>query len=565
MTDSLATENNFTIIDKDVSPERKKALKSQISQNGDDIGALIATDEALLEFLNLTQDLCATLNKKGECLGYSNAFLSILGLTSMKKVAFIDCIHPQEVHAVRDILAHLDDQKVANFECRLITTESTEIWTKWVVKKKNNMFYLTGQNINDDRQRDAEINLREQQLVEAQNLAKMGHWRWAVGSKTVTWSAQIYKIFGVSPEHFTPSFDGMTKMVHRRDIGRLLQGLERAVIDKRDYQIEFRLTRPDGTTRYARCEGRCTLDEHEDVIELYGIIQDITERTLSERALRQAKEAAEQAYQSKSRFLANMSHELRTPLNAIIGFSEMMQHQLLGPLGNDRYNDYIAGIRESGEHLLDLITDILDMSKIEAGKYQLYVEDINLSKIIRLAIHMMEGRANDAQLTIDTNIDEDTALTLQADRRALMQVLLNLLSNAIKFTPEGGQISISALQNDMGTTLTVKDTGIGIPKLKLERVTRPFEQVANAHTRGHEGSGLGLSITKNLCELHGGNLSLESTVNEGTTVNVFIPYEIPKQENEDGTSIDEEILDFDTGIFEEDKSEKPIFRQFDIH
>ena len=276
MTDSLATENNFTIIDKDVSPERKKALKSQISQNGDDIGALIATDEALLEFLNLTQDLCATLNKKGECLGYSNAFLSILGLTSMKKVAFIDCIHPQEVHAVRDILAHLDDQKVANFECRLITTESTEIWTKWVVKKKNNMFYLTGQNINDDRQRDAEINLREQQLVEAQNLAKMGHWRWAVGSKTVTWSAQIYKIFGVSPEHFTPSFDGMTKMVHRRDIGRLLQGLERAVIDKRDYQIEFRLTRPDGTTRYARCEGRCTLDEHEDVIELYGIIQDIT-------------------------------------------------------------------------------------------------------------------------------------------------------------------------------------------------------------------------------------------------------------------------------------------------
>ena len=526
MTDSLATENNFTIIDKDVSPERKKALKSQISQNGDDIGALIATDEALLEFLNLTQDLCATLNKKGECLGYSNAFLSILGLTSMKKVAFIDCIHPQEVHAVRDILAHLDDQKVANFECRLITTESTEIWTKWVVKKKNNMFYLTGQNINDDRQRDAEINLREQQLVEAQNLANM---------------------------------------VHRRDIGRLLQGLERAVIDKRDYQIEFRLTRPDGTTRYARCEGRCTLDEHEDVIELYGIIQDITERTLSERALRQAKEAAEQAYQSKSRFLANMSHELRTPLNAIIGFSEMMQHQLLGPLGNDRYNDYIAGIRESGEHLLDLITDILDMSKIEAGKYQLYVEDINLSKIIRLAIHMMEGRANDAQLTIDTNIDEDTALTLQADRRALMQVLLNLLSNAIKFTPEGGQISISALQNDMGTTLTVKDTGIGIPKLKLERVTRPFEQVANAHTRGHEGSGLGLSITKNLCELHGGNLSLESTVNEGTTVNVFIPYEIPKQENEDGTSIDEEILDFDTGIFEEDKSEKPIFRQFDIH
>lgn len=565
MTDSLATQNSFNIIDKDASQQRDKTLKSQISKNGEDIGAIIATDEALTEFLNLTQDLCATLNEDGECIGYSNAFLSALGLKSLKKVTFIDCVHPQEAHAVRDIITHLADQDTTKFECRLVNTEGLDIWTSWACKKKGSTFYLTGQNINGDRLRDDQLSLREQQLVEAQKLAKMGHWRWDVGSKKVDWSHQIYAIFGVLPDNFTPTFDSMTKMVHRRDIGRLLQGLERAVIDKRDYQIEFRLTRPDGTTRYARCEGRCTLDEHDDVIQLYGIIQDITERTLSERALRQAKEAAEQAYQSKSRFLANMSHELRTPLNAIIGFSEMMQHQLLGPLGNDRYNDYIAGIRESGEHLLDLITDILDMSKIEAGKYQLYVEDINLNKIIRLALHMMEGRANDAQITLDTNTTPDHPITLQADRRALMQVLLNLLSNAIKFTTEGGCVTITASQDETGTTLTVQDTGIGIPKLKLERVTRPFEQVAGAHTRGHEGSGLGLSITKNLCELHGGTLTLESEVNVGTTVSIFIPTEIPEQENEDGTSIDEEILDFDTGLLEEDHSEKPIFRQFDIH
>src|SRR5690606_30075792 len=175
------------------------------------------------------------------------------------------------------------------------------------------------------------------------------------------------------------------------------------------------------------CEGRCKTDPASGKVKaLFGVMQDITERKCHERALNEAKEAAETAYASKTRFLANMSHELRTPLNAIIGFSQMMQQQLLGPLGNERYVEYISGIRESGEHLLNLINDILDMSKIEVGKYELEIEDFNLSKLVQLAVHMIETRAHEGNIRlIADQVPEN--ITIRADRRAIMQIMLNLM------------------------------------------------------------------------------------------------------------------------------------------
>jgi two-component system cell cycle sensor histidine kinase PleC len=222
-----------------------------------------------------------------------------------------------------------------------------------------------------------------------------------------------------------------------------------------------------------------------------------------------------------------MSHELRTPLNAIIGFSDMIQRQLLGPIGTEKYIDYIAGIRESGEHLLDLISDILDMSKIEAGKYELDLEEVNVEKIIRLAVHMMEGRALDAQVKVSINIT-DTDLNIVADRRALMQIMLNLLSNAIKFTEPKGAVSIECIERDNYLSIKVHDTGIGIPANKLKTITHPFEQAASHYTRRHEGTGLGLAITKDLIELHGGSLHIDSTVGVGTTVTIRLPYDAYK-------------------------------------
>ncbi|MCD8562915.1 MAG: HAMP domain-containing histidine kinase [Alphaproteobacteria bacterium] len=222
-----------------------------------------------------------------------------------------------------------------------------------------------------------------------------------------------------------------------------------------------------------------------------------------------------------------MSHELRTPLNAIIGFSEMIERQLLGPIGTEKYLDYIAGIRESGEHLLDLISDILDMSKIEAGKYELSPEDVNVSKTLKLAVHMMQGRAHESGVKILTDkLPAEDGPIIQADRRAFMQVILNLLSNAVKFTNDGGSVWLEMEERPDNIQIKVADTGIGIPANKLNTITRPFEQASNSYARSHEGSGLGLAITKELVELHGGHLSIESTVGVGTSVTVKFPRKI---------------------------------------
>jgi two-component system cell cycle sensor histidine kinase PleC len=246
---------------------------------------------------------------------------------------------------------------------------------------------------------------------------------------------------------------------------------------------------------------------------------------LAELAEKYAEEKtrAEDANQAKSKFLANMSHELRTPLNAIIGFSEIMESAMFGPLGAEKYGEYCTDIRASGQYLLDVINDILDMSKIEAGRIRLDFEEIDLNHILADALRVVSARAQDKQLAVKSRIAD--GLTLHADRRALKQIMLNLLSNAVKFTPDGGNIVVRGRQHEDHATICIMDTGIGIAKEALTKLGRPFEQVANQHTRNHQGSGLGLAIAKSLVELHGGTMRLRSTPGRGTVVRVHLPVE----------------------------------------
>jgi two-component system cell cycle sensor histidine kinase PleC len=250
-----------------------------------------------------------------------------------------------------------------------------------------------------------------------------------------------------------------------------------------------------------------------------------SQNRLAELAEKYAEEKtrAEDANQAKSKFLANMSHELRTPLNAIIGFSEIMESAMFGPLGAEKYGEYCTDIRASGQYLLDVINDILDMSKIEAGRIRLDFEEIDLNHILADALRVVSARAHDKQLAVKSRIAD--GLTLHADRRALKQIMLNLLSNAVKFTPDGGNIVVRGHQHDDHAIICIMDTGIGIAKEALAKLGRPFEQVANQHTRNHQGSGLGLAIAKSLVELHGGTMRLRSTPGRGTVVRVHLPVE----------------------------------------
>src|SRR4249920_535406 len=246
----------------------------------------------------------------------------------------------------------------------------------------------------------------------------------------------------------------------------------------------------------------------------------------------QEKTRAEEANQAKSKFLANMSHELRTPLNAIIGFSEIMESGMFGPLGAEKYNEYCGDIRGSGQYLLEVINDILDMSKIEAGRLRLDFDDIGLDTLLNDAMRVVSARAEDKALQVTARISPQ--LKLRADRRALKQVALNLLSNAIKFTPTGGRIMVRGRATNHCIILSIADTGIGIARDALARLGRPFEQVESQLTKSHQGSGLGLAISKSLVELHGGRMRIRSTLGKGTLVVVRLPLEpqclLPKDE-----------------------------------
>jgi two-component system cell cycle sensor histidine kinase PleC len=246
-------------------------------------------------------------------------------------------------------------------------------------------------------------------------------------------------------------------------------------------------------------------------------------RQLAELAEKYAEEKtrAEDANQAKSKFLANMSHELRTPLNAIIGFSEIMEARLFGPLGVERYDEYCRDIRESGQYLLDVINDILDMSRIEAGRLRLDFETVEIDHILGEAIRVVARRAQDKALTVTARIAPDIALV--ADRRAVKQVVLNLLSNAVKFTPDGGEIRVHGRRTGNAVVIAIADTGIGITRRALARLGRPFEQVEDQFTKSHQGSGLGLAISKSLVELHHGTMRLRSTPDKGTVVVVRLP------------------------------------------
>jgi len=234
------------------------------------------------------------------------------------------------------------------------------------------------------------------------------------------------------------------------------------------------------------------------------------------------KTRAEEANQAKSKFLANMSHELRTPLNAIIGFSEIMESSMFGPLGSDKYREYCSDIHQSGQYLLDVINDILDMSKIEAGRIRLDAESVDLEPFLNDAMRVVSGRANDKRLKLTARIRRDISLT--ADHRLLKQIILNLLSNAVKFTPEGGRITIRARATAGGwVSVSIADTGIGIPEDALARLARPFEQVESQLTKSHQGSGLGLAIAKSLTELHQGTMRIRSTPGRGTMVLLRLP------------------------------------------
>jgi two-component system, cell cycle sensor histidine kinase PleC len=369
---------------------------------------------------------------------------------------------------------------------------------------------------------------------------------WDAHNNLVMCNARYINMMGLNPEMAKPGVsrtelaDSMIPVVSEMRMlsGRDAEGIqefERELEDGRWIHVNEKKL-PDGSTvsvgmeisQLKRNEKR--LKENET--RLKSMVEDLNalRRTEKERTEQlvdvnvrymMEKERAEAANLAKSQFLANMSHELRTPLNAIIGFSELMQRGLFGPLGSDRYQEYANDIQESGTYLLGFINDILEMSKIEAGHFKLSIEPINISDTLKEALHYVEVMAAEKSISIET--ETERAGVAVVDKRAVKQILINLLSNAQKFTGENGVIKVRARRINGSLRLTIADSGCGIPKSALAKLGEPFTQVADASTRHHPGSGLGLAISRSLVELHGGRLRITSTLGKGTIVHVVLP------------------------------------------
>jgi len=312
-------------------------------------------------------------------------------------------------------------------------------------------------------------------------------------------------------------------ITHPDDLHALQAAFVQASYFGKSAEAEIRMKRADGS--YVWTEIRCRPAEkiEGEESEIVAVTRDISERKAQERALIEARDQAEGANKAKSTFLANMSHELRTPLNAIIGFSEVMTHELFGPIGAPRYIEYAHLIHESGGHLLQLINGILDMSKIEAGKFELSEELFDLSEVAAQAVRFVKVLADRKGVILKASVAPECQ-SIFADKRAVKQMLLNLVTNGVKFTPRGGEVSISAARVGAGVEIAVRDSGIGISREDLARLGRPFEQVDAAHTRKQEGTGLGLALVKAFAAMHGGEVTIESNLGEGTVVRITLPY-----------------------------------------
>ena len=288
-----------------------------------------------------------------------------------------------------------------------------------------------------------------------------------------------------------------------------------------------------------------TLEAAVSVVEAAGgrlftaVLRDVSARERTERTLRQAVEAAEAASRAKSAFLASMSHELRTPLNAILGFSELIQKP--EPWAQERAAEFAGDIHRSGEHLLDLINGLLDMARIEAGRMELRESVFAIPDLVAEVARVFQASGQAQGLAIEATVEEALP-RLHADRRALRQMLLNLVGNAVKFTPAGGRVALSARRGGGWLALAVADDGIGIAEEKIPQLAQPFTQIANVLTRTHEGTGMGLYVTRSLAELHGGRMEIRSRLGEGTTVTLLLPAtrlveERPAREDADETDV----------------------------
>jgi PAS domain S-box-containing protein len=358
----------------------------------------------------------------------------------------------------------------------------------------------------------------------------IGVWELNLKENELFWDARMHIIHGTEPESFDNSPEMWWRVIHADDLADVQKQFNESLRRTGVFSHNYRVVRPDGTIRHVSANAIVISDEDYVPERVIGVNVDVSDRKLIEETLQHANLEMERAMRTKDEFLANMSHELRTPLNAILGISESLEEQFVGPL-NEKQLRYTGIIRESGRHLLELISDILDISKIEAGRMELELQQLSIDKICQSCLRMTRELAQKKSIKVSYEI-VDSIEIVSADERRLKQSLVNLLGNAVKFTPDGGNIGLEVcghpLENEI--TFTVWDNGVGIAREDMKLLFQPFVQLDAGLAREYQGTGLGLALVSQMMRLHGGRVSLESEVGAGSRFTITLPW-MPEQQN----------------------------------
>lgn len=465
---------------------------------------------------------------------FAGAWSELLRLedSSLASLDLIDRMHEDDRGMHREkLIAHFKGQ-APQFQntCRLRCDDGTWRWVEFrgqaVVDEATGMAKrFAGQAIDVSRLKETEAALKasERRYAMSYQATRDGVWEWDIASDICVGTPRLFELLGLDPAGDEISASELIQVILPEDLPAHRASIKQCMLGATEtYRCEFRVRRGDGQVRHIQNRGVAIRDKDGLATGMIGSISDVTELHEAERDLRAALDRAEYANRAKIEFLANMSHELRTPLNSIIGFSETIRDRMFGD-NAARYSEYATHVCESARHLLELINDILDVSRIEAGEMPIIESVFSPVDVMNAAARLMSRRISDRQLTFSQEAGRELP-KIRADERRLKQIFVNLIGNAVKFTDPGGVISFSCeYESGRGMTFMVTDSGIGIPDDKFDQVMKVFGQVDGSFSRNYDGVGLGLPLSRNLAELHDGSLELRSRAGVGTTAIVKLP------------------------------------------
>jgi PAS domain S-box-containing protein len=481
--------------------------------------------------LDIAGALVIVLDPAGRVVRLNRACEVVTGFTAAElkgKPIWERLIPEPERDAVRRVFERLTTTAVPlHYENHWLTRDGGQrliAWSNSVITGQNgNVLYVIGTGIDITERKRAEMALADSEgrLREAQRIAHVGHWMVDLVSGELEWSDEIYRIFGRDRATFEPSYDNFFACVHPEDVDLVKASEQAAFGPAGRHSVDHRIVRPDGGIRWVHEEAATERDDAGRPVRLTGTVQDITERKRVEAQILAAKEEAERASRAKTDFLSRMSHELRTPMNAILGFAQVLEMEAL----SHEQREYVTEIHKAGDHLLELINELLDLARIEAGRLATAIGPVPLSDVMREALRLLHPLLQQKEIKLRNHCPPD--MVVLADETRLRQIILNLLSNAAKYNHTGGQIIVDCHALDGNRLrLSVADTGIGIAREKLPSLFQPFERL-DAEFSAIEGSGIGLALSKQLADLMGAELGVESIPARGSTFWLDLPLAPP--------------------------------------